>query len=104
MKVTVEIEVESLPEDRLLAFITPIGSAELSGRTFEVCRSISGLHFSFHEEQSDGITIVHTLNLNPVIQAALEAVVEGDPVGQRGEPADVVPGSEEDLIRKEKGL
>lgn len=97
MRIMVQLEVESLPEGRLLAFHQVIGEATLDDRKFEVTRSISGLNFGFHEEV-DGLTVTHTLNINAAIQAALEAIAEGE------KGRDVVPGSEEDLIGREKGL
>ena len=72
MKVTVEIEVEELPKDRLLAFYTQIATASLGEREFEVTRSMTGLQFGLL--QKGGPTF--TVNVNPVIEAALNAIVE----------------------------
>jgi len=70
-----DLEVEPLPQDRLLAFIEAVGTATVEGHTFEICRSLSGMTVSFHEKV-DGLTVIHTLDLRPAIQAALEAIVK----------------------------
>ena len=38
-----DLEVEPLPQDRLLAFIEAVGTATVEGHTFEICRSLSGM-------------------------------------------------------------
>lgn len=76
MKVLAEVEIKPLAPDRLLAFHQTIGKAEIDGRVFEITRDLTGMHLAFHEEV-DGLTVVHTLDVNPVIEAALTAVVRG---------------------------
>ena len=93
MKVTVELNVDRLPENRMLAFHQGIGQAYIEDREYEITRSPSGMNLAFHRKG-----VIHTLNLNGAIQAALEAIIAAD------FKADVVPGSEEDLVRKEVGL
>lgn len=74
MKVPAIVDVERLPKDKLLAFYTEIGTATLGERTFEITRSLTGTTLGLYEKV-DGELVIHTVNLNPVIQAAIEAVI-----------------------------
>jgi hypothetical protein len=76
MKVTVTLDVEPLPEDRLLAFFTKIGTATLDDRTFEITRSMTGLQFGLYEHTGEGL-VIHTVSVEPAITAAL-ALITGD--------------------------
>jgi hypothetical protein len=76
MKVLAEVEIKTLPPKRLLAFHQTIGKAEIDGHTFEITRDLTGLHLAFHEDV-DGLTVTHTVDINPVIEAALTAIVKG---------------------------
>lgn len=75
MKIQVEIDVETLPEDRLLAFHSAIGTIYVADREFELTRNITSTRFGLHTKV-DGLTVTHTVDLNPVIQAAVEAIVK----------------------------
>ena len=75
MKVTVEIEIEQLPPNQLLAFYQHIAVAEIGDRTFDVARSLTGLGFSV-DEKVNGETLTHTFSINPVIEAVIERLRE----------------------------
>lgn len=77
MKVTVEIEVEPLPEDRFLAFHQEVGTVYIDDKAFTLTRNISATGYGLHREV-DGITVIHTVDLNPVIQAAVTAILTGE--------------------------
>lgn len=74
MKILVEVDVEPLPKNRMLAFHSKVGEATAEGRTFEITSSLTGLGLALHEEV-DGKIVTHTFSMHPVIQAAIEAVV-----------------------------
>lgn len=76
MKIAVDLEVEPLSWDRMVAFHTPIGTAAYGGREFEVCRSLTGLQLLFMEKVGDGL-VTHTVDLSPVVATALGAIVAG---------------------------
>lgn len=75
MRITPTIDVEPLPQDRMLAFHTEIGTATYGERTFEVTRSLTGLHFALLEKGGP----TYTVDLNPVLETALESIVGDTP-------------------------
>lgn len=75
MRTTVTIDVEPLPQDRMLAFHTEIGKATYGEREFEVTRSLTGLHFALLEKGGQ----TYTVDLNPVLETALREIVGDAP-------------------------
>lgn len=68
-------DVPRLPDNRMLAFNQTVGHATAGGREFEVTRDLTGMHLAFHEKV-DGKTVIHTLDLSPVLEAALDEILQ----------------------------